>query len=175
MNNTIIGNYKLDRMFNPLTVNVSANQLTGFCVRGKLTVKGLTQILLVITMLLRNNTFIRINTFKYFIWAYYSNVRVNFMKIRKNNIEEGIIYSVNCDGKLADSSIENYDSFSVSAFNGPCEITNNEIIWNSEIAFSGQTIIQVPRVKTNSNVTVFVSSLSKMAVVECSTGTTRQI
>ena len=97
------------------------------------------------------------------------------MKIRKNNIEEGIIYSVNCDGKLANSSIENYDSFSVSAFSGPCEITNNEIIWNSEIAFSGQTIIQVPRVKTNSNVTVFVSSLSKMAVVECSTGTTRQI
>ena len=58
MDNTIIGNYKLDRW-----------------------------ILLVIKMILG----IFEHTIKYVIWAYYFNVSVNFMKIRRNSIEEGII------------------------------------------------------------------------------------
>ena len=126
---------------------------------------------------------VRSNTLKHLIWATYSNVNVSSITVRENNIEEDIIYTVNCGGSLANSFIENCDFFSVSAFSITCsyeaqiyrpfEITNTEIMWNSKLPFSARPIVKLSGKITISNVTISVSSISEVTVVEYSTDVTR--
>ena len=153
-NNTIIGNKYLDQVF------------------------YLTSAILSI-----DNILVQSNTFKHLIWATYSSVSVDSITIRENNIEHDIIYAVNCGGRLANSFIKNYDTFSVSAVSITCsyeaqtyrpfEITDTEIIWNSKLPFSARSIVKLSGKMTISNIIVSVSSASEVVVVLYSAGMTR--
>ena len=98
--------------------------------------------------------FIKNNTFFQLIRIVECKVSFELMKIRENNVENDMMYAENSAGRMANTYIENSDYFSVSALtttctylrklsNFPFEITNIEIIWNSEVLASARPIIQL--------------------------------
>ena len=102
------------------------------------------------------------------------------MKIRENNVENDMMYAENSAGRMANTYIENSDYFSVSALtttctylrklsNFPFEITNIEIIWNSEVLASARPIIQLCGHVSLSNVKLLVTSLFQTEILQCST------
>ena len=119
------------------------------------------------TISLHSNIFI-----KYLIFAISSN-NVNLALMRINTtFQSGIIHIRNCIGRLADSYIENYDHFSVSAItvictyddqNGfPFEFTNNAFIWNNKLTFSVRPIIELTGAIVISNVNVSIASVTEV-------------
>ena len=123
------------------------------------------------------------NTLKHLILATFSSVSVDFTTIIENNIEQDMIHTLNCRGMLANSFIKNFDYFSTSAFSiidsyesqkyRSFGIINTEIVWNSKLPFSARPILKLSGKMTISNVTVSVSSISVVIVVEHSTDVTR--
>ena len=110
-NNAIIGNNINGRMFNVYASNLKTD-----------------------TISLHNNAFT-----KYLIFAISSNnISLDLMRISVKTFQSSIIHIKNCIGRLADTYIENYDHFSVSAiivtctYDGqncfPFEFANNAVI-----------------------------------------------
>ena len=63
-----------------------------------------------------HTTRIESKTFSQFIWVVECKVSFESMRIRKNNVADGMIYIENTDGKMANTCKENCDSFMTSAF-----------------------------------------------------------
>ena len=98
--------------------------------------------------------FIKNNKFFQLIRVVECKVSFELMKIRENNVEYDMMYAENSAGRMANTCIENSDYFSVSVLtttctylrklnNFPFEITDSEIIWNSEVLASARPIIQL--------------------------------
>ena len=96
---------------------------------------------------------IKNNTSSQLLWVVECNVHVESMKIRENNVTNGMIYVANSDGRMVKTYIQNSDFFLESAFTTtwtylgnryfPFEITNTEIIWKNEVPVSVKPIIQL--------------------------------
>ena len=120
------------------------------------------------TISLHNNIFI-----KYLIFAISSNnMNLDLISISVNTFQSGIIHIKNCIGRLADTYIESYDHFSVSAITVTCtydgqncfpfEFTNNAIIWNNKLTFSVRPIIELTGTIVISNVNVSIASVTEV-------------
>ena len=100
------------------------------------------------------------------------------MRIRENNVADGMIYIENTDGKMADTYIENSDSFMAFAFTITCtyfrnryysfEFANIEIIWSYKLQISARPIISLSGKVFLSNVKLLVTSLSEIEVLRYS-------
>ena len=123
--------------------------------------------------------FIESNILSQLIWVESCNVSLNSMKIRKNNISEGIIYVENTAGKISNTYIENNDNFIASAVyitspylgkrHFPFEITNIEITWIYKVPIPAQPIIHLKGIVDVSNVKLLVTSVSEIEVLRYST------
>ena len=127
------------------------------------------------TISVENNT-----VTEYFIWASFSsNVSLDLLRIKENRFRNGIIHIQNCASRLANTYIENYDRFSVSAisvisrYEGhkyfPFELKNNTIIWYYELSLSKRPIIELIGRIITSNVIISVSSITDIEVLRYST------
>ena len=127
------------------------------------------------TISVENNT-----VTEYFIWASFSsNVSLDLLRIKENRFRNGIIHIQNCASRLANTYIENYDRFSVSAisvisrYEGhkyfPFELKNNTIIWYYELSLSKRPIIELTGRIITSNVIISVSSITDIEVLRYST------
>ena len=127
------------------------------------------------TISLHNNTLV-----KYLMFAISSdNISLDLMRISDNTFKSGIIHIKNCTGRLADTYIENYDHFSVSAITVTCaydgqncfpfEFTNNSIVWNNKLLFSVRPIIELTGTIIISNVNVSVASITEIEALRYST------
>ena len=125
-------------------------------------------------ILFYNNTLM-----KYLISAISSYVSLDFMRIRENRFKSDIIYTENCNGKLTNTYIENYDYYSVSAiivtWNYEDQeyfhfrIANNIILWNYKLNFSIQPIIKLMGTINIFSLNLSVSSKPDIAVLQYST------
>ena len=123
-------------------------------------------------ILLYNNTF-KSNLISA-IFSY--NVSFNLMTIRENRCQRGIIHIENCRGRLTNFSFQNYDRFSVSAISVTCRynencsfyIVNSKILWNYELLISARPIIELTGTINISNLTILVSSITKIEVLRYS-------
>ena len=127
------------------------------------------------TILLHSNTLV-----EYLMFAISSdNISLDLMRISDNTFKSGIIHIKNCTGRLADTYIENYDHFSVSAITVTCaydgqncfpfEFTDNSIVWNNKLLFSVRPIIELTGTIIISNVNVSVASITEIEVLRYST------
>ena len=146
IDNTMVGNNKLDRM---LFAHSSALRI--------------------------NTIFIKNNTFSQLIWVAECNVSFDSIKVRDNKVTYGMIYIGNTAGSMVNTFIENYDysmAFAVTVtwtYLGnryyPFEIANIIILWSNELLSSARPIIQVSGKVFLSNVKLLVTSLSEREVL----------
>ena len=126
------------------------------------------------TIFIKNNKFVQL------IRVVECKVSFELMEIRENNVENNMMYAENSAGGMANAHIENSDYFSVSALTTTCtylrklssfpfEITNTEIIWNSEVQASAPPIIQLCGYFSLSNVKLLVTSLFETEILQYST------
>ena len=151
-NNTIDGNNMHERVFNMHNSSLSID-----------------------TILLYKNKFV--NSLISAISSYYVNL--DFMRIRENRFESDIILIKNCEGRSANTYIENYDYFSVSAISVTWKdklsktysfyITNNTILWNYELQLLMQSIIKLRAPIKIYNLNISYSSISGIEVLRYST------
>ena len=90
-----------------------------------------------------------------------------------------MIYAENSAGTMANTYIKNSHNFLVSAFTTVCtylensnfsfEITNAEIVWNSEVLVTARPIIQLCGYVSVSNVKLLVTSPFKTEILQYST------
>ena len=121
------------------------------------------------------------NTFmKYLMFAVSSdNIIIDLMRIKENRFMNGVINIKDSSGRLANTYIENYDDFSVSAITVTCtyqspkcfpfEFTNNTILWNNKLSVSIRPIIELTGTIIISNVNVPVASIPEIEVMRYST------
>ena len=151
-NNTIVGNNMYGSVFNILDSNLRVDKIS-----------------------LYNNTFM-----EYLMFAISAcNISLDLMRISDNRFKGGIIYIKNSTSRLANTYIENYDHFSVSAISVNCaydgqkcfpfEFTNNIIIWTNKLLFSVRPIIELFGNIIISNVSVSVASKTKIELLRYST------
>ena len=150
IDNTMVGNNKLDRM---LFAHSSALRI--------------------------NTIFIKNNTFSQLIWVAECNVSFDSIKVRDNKVTYGMIYIGNTAGSMVNTFIESYDcsmAFAVTVtwtYLGnryyPFEIANIIILWSNELLSSARPIIQVSGKVFLSNVKLLVTSLSEIEVLRYST------
>ena len=126
-------------------------------------------------MSLHNNTFM-----KYLIFAISSdNIILDLMRIKENRFMNGVIHIEDSSGRLANTYIENYDHFSVSAITVTCtyqslkcfpfEFVNNTILWKNKLSVSIRPIIELTGTIIISNVNVLVASIPEIEVMRYST------
>ena len=123
--------------------------------------------------------FIENNTFTQLISAVISNVILNSMKVKKNNIRKDIISVESTAGRINDTYIENCDNFLTSAVTirnkytrdgfFPFEIKNTEILWNYELQFSARPVIRLTGNVSFLNVRLLVTSISVIEILRYST------
>ena len=150
INNTMVGNIDLDLIFFARSSDLVINAIR-----------------------------IESNTFSQLISVVQCKVRFESMRIRENNVADGMIYIESTDGKMADTYIENSDSFMASAFTITCtyihnryyrfEFANIELIWSYKLQISARPIISLSGKVFLSNVKLLVTSLSEIEVLRYST------
>ena len=126
--------------------------------------------------------FIKNNTLSQLIRILACKFSFELMKIRENNVKDDMIYSENSAGTMANTYIKNSDNFLVSAITSTCtyleksnysfEITNAEIVWNSEVLVSARQarpVIQLCGYVVLSNVKLLVTSILKTEILQYST------
>ena len=119
------------------------------------------------------------NTFSQLIWVVECKASFESMRIRENNVANGMIYIENTDGKMINTYIKNCDSSMASAFTITCtylgnkyypfEISNVEITWSYKLQTSARPIIQLSGKVSLSNVKLLVTSFSEIEVLSYST------
>ena len=107
------------------------------------------------------------------------NIILDLMRIKENRFMNGVIHIEDSSGRLANTYIENYDHFSVSAITVTCtyqsrkcfpfEFTNNTILWNNKLSVSIRPIIELTGTIIISNVNVLVASIPEIEVMRYST------
>ena len=126
--------------------------------------------------------FIKNNTLSQLIRVLACKFSFELMKIREHNVKDDMIYSENSAGTMANTYIKNSDNFLVSAITSTCtyleksnysfEITNAEIVWNSEVLVStrpARPVIQLCGYVVLSNVKLLVTSILKTEILQYST------
>ena len=127
----------------------------------------------------KNNTIVGNNMYGSVFAISACNISLDLMRISDNRFKGGIIYIKNSTSRLANTYIENYDHFSVSAISVNCaydgqkcfpfEFTNNIIIWTNKLLFSVRPIIELFGNIIISNVSVSVASKTKIELLRYST------
>ena len=123
--------------------------------------------------------FIENNTFSQLLRVLDCNDSFESLKIRENNVTNGMIHVENSSGRMANTNIERSNNFLTSAFINTWtylgkryflfEITNTEIIWKHELPISSRPIIQLSGNISLSNVRLLVTSTFETEILQYST------